>query len=104
MMRRHAMAFVAAFVVTFTILVSCVNDNTEIRAQSETVFRYTHWSHDGVKGTDSADLHFINQTTGEEMTWKGDVRDAMVYLEQIDKGQCYKHPIDKWKAEKVPCG
>lgn len=93
-----------AVVIIFAIVITaCTNDNTEIRANADDTFRYTHWTQESQKGRDSAELHFINESTHETMTWKGDVRDAMVYLEQIDKGKCYKNPVDRDQAVEVPC-
>ena len=66
-------------------------------------FRYTHWTHHSQKYDDTAELHFINESTHEPMTWKGGIRDAMVYLEQVDKGKCYKNPIDRDQAVEVEC-
>lgn len=94
---------IATVAVLAAVSFGCSDDNAEIRANSDDTFRYTHWSHRGDKGDDSAELHFINETTHEPMTWKGGVRDAMVYLEQIDKGHCYKHPVDRDAAIEVPC-
>jgi len=89
--------------VALVLMASCADDNDEIRARADDTFRYTHWTHDWTKSTDTAELHFINMETYEPMTWKGDVRDAMVYLEQIDKGKCYKQPVTRDMAQEVDC-
>lgn len=85
------------------LLGSCVDDNDEIKANRDDTFRYTHWSHRDSKGRDEAELHFINESTNQAMTWKGDVRDAMVYLEQIDKDRCYKNPLTRDRAVEMEC-
>lgn len=89
--------------VALVLIAGCADDNDEIRARADDTFRYTHWSHDWTKTTDTAQLHFINMETYEPMTWKGDVRDAMVYLEQIDKDKCYKQPVTRDMAKEVDC-
>lgn len=90
-------------VLMLTTLISCVNDNAAIRSTPDDTFRYTHWSQNSMNGIDNAKLHFINEYTNKAMVWKGDVRDAMVYLEQIDKGKCYKNPVSRDQAQEVPC-
>ena len=92
------------FLLAVALLAGCSEDNEAIRSRADDVYRYTHWSHTSTKQRDTAKLHFWNETTNQAMTWKGDVRDAMVYLEQIDKGRCYLRPVTRDQAEEVPCG
>lgn len=90
-----------------TLLIGCADpkaDNEVIRSQPTAIFKYDHFDYVQNKGGDSAHLVFRNMSTGEYMEWRGGVQDAMVYLESLDKGQCYKYPVDRGHAENVPCG
>ena len=89
--------------VALVLMAGCADDNNEIRARADDTFRYTHWTQHSHKGIDAAELHFVSMETYEPMTWKGDVRDAMVYLEQIDKDKCYKQPVTRDMAQEVDC-
>lgn len=93
------LALLAAFATA-----GCSDDNDEIRAASDHVFRYDHWGHSGERGDDDASLTFTDMETGDEMKWKGGVRDALRHLERLNKGRCYVNPLSLDDADEVPCG
>lgn len=82
------------------VLGACANDNEAIRNAADDKFRYTHFTYEGES---IAELHFINESEDRAVKWAGDVSDAMVYLEQIDKGKCYFNPTKRGQAQEVEC-
>lgn len=86
-------------VVVLLVLCACAPGRSRELNDGTRIFQYTYFANNG----DSTFLYFKDVVTGEEYVDTMGYRTAQRKLEWLQKGACYRYPVDEDKVIPVSC-